>query len=90
MCAAALEAGKHVICDKPMALNGQEAEQMLEAARQHPHQVHHHLLTPPHTPLTPLLTPLLTLIPHSLAHILSLLSRHVMQCMLQHRPGMLM
>lgn len=39
MCAAALEAGKHVICDKPMALNGQEAEQMLEAARQHPDQV---------------------------------------------------
>lgn len=39
MCAAALEAGKHVICDKPMALNGHEAEQMLEAARQHPDQV---------------------------------------------------
>ena len=39
ICAAALEAGKHVICDKPMALNGQEAEQMLEAARQHPGQV---------------------------------------------------
>ena len=39
MCAAALEAGKHVICDKPMALNGQQAEQMMEAARLHPDQV---------------------------------------------------
>ncbi len=37
--AAALHAGKHVICDKPMALNGEEAEQMLEAARQRPDQV---------------------------------------------------
>ena len=87
MGAAALEAGKHVICDKPMALNGQEAEQMLDAARKHPDQVHR-------TPLTPLNSPPDT--PHntppgapsdapSEAPSVALLplSRHKMQCLLQ-------
>ena len=29
----ALEAGKHVMCEKPMAINGEEAQKMLDAAR---------------------------------------------------------
>ena len=28
----ALEAGKHVMCEKPMAINGEEAQKMLDAA----------------------------------------------------------
>lgn len=30
---AALNAGKHVLCEKPMAMNAQQAEEMMEAAR---------------------------------------------------------
>ena len=29
----ALEAGKHVMCEKPMAINGEEAQKMLDAAK---------------------------------------------------------
>ena len=32
----ALEAGKHVLCEKPIGLNSQEAEQLLAAAKKHP------------------------------------------------------
>lgn len=39
MAIAALAAGKHVICEKPVALNTKEAEQMLAAAQAAPNQL---------------------------------------------------
>lgn len=36
MATAALNAGKHVLCEKPMALDAGEAEQLIAAARNHP------------------------------------------------------
>ncbi|MEX1020102.1 MAG: Gfo/Idh/MocA family oxidoreductase [Litorilinea sp.] len=48
---AALAAGKHVICEKPTALNTQQAEAMLAAAQAAPHQlaiIDHELRFHPH------------------------------------------
>ena len=39
MALAAFAAGKHVLCEKPMALNADEARAMLATAQQHPHQL---------------------------------------------------
>ena len=33
----ALEAGKHVLCEKPIALSAAEGQQLVDAAREHPH-----------------------------------------------------
>lgn len=39
MATAALDAGKHVLCEKPTALNVDEATQLVAAARKHPDQL---------------------------------------------------
>ena len=39
MAVAVLEAGKHVLCEKPTALNAGEAQQMLDAAKRHSKQI---------------------------------------------------
>ncbi len=39
MAIAALEAGKHVVCEKPTAMNAEEAEQLVIAVRRHPDRI---------------------------------------------------
>ena len=39
MASSALDAGKHVLCEKPTALNASEAEQLLATARKHREQI---------------------------------------------------
>ena len=39
MAIAALDAGKHVLCEKPTALNADEARELVEAARRHPDRI---------------------------------------------------
>jgi predicted dehydrogenase len=39
MATAALEAGKHVLCEKPTALDAAEAQSLVDAARQHPDRI---------------------------------------------------
>ena len=42
----AMEAGKHVMCEKPMAINAEEAKKMVDAAK-HGQKAHHRLPEPP-------------------------------------------
>ncbi|HEX3579548.1 MAG TPA: Gfo/Idh/MocA family oxidoreductase [Thermoanaerobaculia bacterium] len=39
MAASALDAGKHVLCEKPTALDASEAEQLVAAGRKHPDRI---------------------------------------------------
>jgi predicted dehydrogenase len=39
MATSALDAGKHVLCEKPTALNASDAEQLVAAGRKHPEQI---------------------------------------------------
>jgi Oxidoreductase family, NAD-binding Rossmann fold len=39
MAIAVLDAGKHCLCEKPTALNADEARQLVDAAKRHPNQI---------------------------------------------------